>query len=155
MAECGDESKLVCKRNLGKTLTMIEQARASIHLFAECCEATAQTAGERMESFSFSRQNTPFSVVNEMFSRAAEENARKYYGGEATLCDRDPSPHFELKMLLSAPYPMGIVTSRANFIFGRAWSHIRDNKENIVTLRYVKAGTISISQGGSSSVMTR
>jgi AraC family transcriptional activator of tynA and feaB len=101
-----------------------------------------------METFSFIRQNLPFAVANEMFKRGAEENARKFHAGETFLCDDHTDPHFELKMLPSAPYPTGIVRSRTHFIWRRTWDHIRDNKENLVVLRHVKTGTLTLTQGG-------
>jgi AraC-like DNA-binding protein len=103
-----------------------------------------------MECFTFSRQNTPFGILNDMFSSAAAENARKFYDGETTLCGEELNLHFELKMAPCAPYPTGMVSSLAQYTFRRTWNHIRANKENLVVLRYVKVGSLSITQGGSS-----
>jgi AraC-like DNA-binding protein len=86
------------------------------------------------------------------FSQAACENAKRYYKGETTLEANAQSPHLDLTML-SSPYPMARVRSRSKYVFRRSWDDIRDNKENVVTLRYMKSGSMSVSQLGKTCQM--
>jgi AraC-like DNA-binding protein len=102
-----------------------------------------------MEYFSFSsfRRGSPESA-NAIFSASSFENSKRYYTGEGTLLDDSPSPHFDLTMVLGAPYAMGMISARSRYEYRRGWDHIRDNKENLVTLKYVKRGRMTLTQMG-------
>lgn len=101
-----------------------------------------------MEYFSFSGLRHHPSESAQAFTRATFENSKKYYTGEGTLLDDSQPPHIDLHMVPAAPYPMGKVSSRSRHAYRRGWDHIGENKENVITLRYVKRGTLSVSQMG-------
>jgi len=100
-----------------------------------------------MEHFSFSHPGNCPEAATRVFAQATQQHANKFYDGEGVLLD-PRRVHLELKMAPAAPFPMGTVKSRSHYAFRRTWDHIRDNKENVVTLRYVRAGSLCVSQGG-------
>lgn len=106
-----------------------------------------------MEQFSLSVAKRNADTGNQPFSEAIAESAKKYYIGDVTFDDQTLVPHLDLTMVLSSPYPMAKVTSRSHYVFRRSWDHIRDNKENLITLRYVKRGEMSISQMGKTCLL--
>jgi AraC-like DNA-binding protein len=101
-----------------------------------------------MERFSFGVLKYDQGADVQAFSRVTAELARKYYIGDTSFVDQTQNPHLDLAMVIASPYPMATVVSRSRYVFRRTWDHIRDNQENLITLRYVKRGTVSISQTG-------
>ncbi|CAN7764275.1 AraC family transcriptional regulator [Cupriavidus necator] len=101
-----------------------------------------------MEHFSFSGLRSPSSEWSSTFSAVTFENSKRYYTGEGTLLDEGQSPHLDVTMVLGVPYPMGKVSSRSRYVYRRGWDHIRDNKENVLTLWYIKRGSMTLSQMG-------
>ncbi|AEI81814.1 transcriptional regulator AraC family (plasmid) [Cupriavidus necator N-1] len=106
-----------------------------------------------MEHFSFSSLKSHSSERPCSFSAVTFENSKRYYTGEGTLLDAGQSPHLDVTMVLEVPYPMGKVSSRSRYVYRRGWDHIRDNKENIITLWYIKRGGMTLSQMGNTCEM--
>ena len=71
--------------------------------------------------------------------------SKNYYNGDLVVDDRD-LPDLEIDMAKVMPYPSASVVSRSPYAFRRSWDHIRSNKDDLICLRYVKRGTMKISQ---------
>lgn len=71
-----------------------------------------------------------------------------YYDCDIESLSGDKKLDLVARRGLCSPYPVTLLTSRRRYAFWRSWSHIGDNKENIVMLRYVKSGAFSLTQCG-------
>jgi AraC-like DNA-binding protein len=70
----------------------------------------------------------------------------EYYECEIESLSGDKKFDLVARRGLASPYPVTLLSARRRYAFWRSWNHIDHNKENIVMLRYVKAGAFSLSQ---------
>lgn len=101
-----------------------------------------------MEHFSFSFPNHKLLPHHQRGQPLITEAARKILIGETIFPDLEQSPHLEVGVVLATSYPLGRVSSRSRYVYRRSWDHIRDNKENVIVLIYIKCGSMSVSQMG-------
>jgi AraC family transcriptional activator of tynA and feaB len=71
-----------------------------------------------------------------------------YYECEIESLSGDRKLDLVARRGMTSPYPVTLLSSRRRYAFWRSWNHIGDNKENLVMLRYVKAGAFSLTQCG-------
>lgn len=71
-----------------------------------------------------------------------------YYDCDIESLSSDKKLDLVARRGLSSPYTVTLLTARRRYAFWRSWSHIGENKENVVMLRYVKSGAFSLTQCG-------
>ena len=70
----------------------------------------------------------------------------EYYDCEIESLSGDKKLDLVARRGMTSPYPVTLLASRRRYAFWRSWTHIGDNKENLVMLRYVKSGAFSLTQ---------
>lgn len=113
----------------------------------------AGTAGDFCASASLDSDpgSQGFSWVRNLMARGANwvvPLRYEYYDCDIESLSRDKAIDLVGQRGLSSPYPVTLITSRRRYACMRSWSHISDNKDNIVTLRYVKSGAFLLAQCG-------
>jgi AraC-like DNA-binding protein len=114
-------------------------------------EAMAGVGSDRAESAHASKDNAGFSWTRPFVAQGVpwiNTLRYDYYDCEIESLSGDKKLDLVAKRGMSAPYPITLLASRRRYAFWRSWSHISDNRENIVILRYVKSGSFSLTQCG-------
>jgi AraC-like DNA-binding protein len=114
-------------------------------------QAMAGVDSDRAGSAHASKDNMGFSWARPFVAQGVpwiNTLRYEYYDCEIESLSGDKKLDLVAKRGMSSPYPITLLSSRRRYAFWRSWSHISDNRENIVILRYVKSGSFSLTQCG-------
>lgn len=78
----------------------------------------------------------------------AAKMAHDYYDSEFEIFNRDGRFDLVVNKGMSYPFPVTHHASTQKYAFWRTWQHIRDNKANVIMLRYVTFGRFRAIQDG-------
>jgi AraC-like DNA-binding protein len=108
-------------------------------------EAHAVSAAEaryQLDGFRWARTCVELGAISAISIR------HDYFDGDIESLSGDRRLDLVTRMGISSPYQVSLHASRRRYAFWRSWQHISGNKENIVVMRYVKSGSFSLTQCG-------
>jgi len=95
-----------------------------------------------------------FIDIGAVWASPLRKENTEYYDGDLDILSEDGNLDLIAHKGLALPYPVTFMMSKNKYVFCRSWNHIREDKVDVVEVRYVQRGTFSFSQRGNASTVS-